>query len=78
MDYSASQGGVMDTWRPDDWKNPYPITDNAWLKIIGWGDVGAVYEAGANAMLSALRERARLLVDGSEWVNIPSKENCTR
>ena len=65
----------MDSWRPDDWKNPYPTTDNAWLKLIGWGDIGAVYEAGATAMLSALRKRARLLVDGSEWVNIPSGES---
>lgn len=38
----------MDEWRPEDWKNPYDNLDfGDWAK--------SLWEAGADAMLAALR-----------------------
>jgi len=39
----------MATWRPEGWKNPY-------MGKVG-GDLGNVYQAGADAMLEAIISR---------------------
>ncbi len=72
------------SYRPEGFKNPYPTTSNKWLRLLGWGDIGAVYEDAADAMLAALRKTAAPrdqydytinpeFYDGS-WVFIPDEE----
>ena len=45
----------MSEWRPGDWKNPYSDVEFA-----DWAE--SLWEAGADAMLTALRERAFIIL----------------
>ncbi len=51
----------MAEWRPKGWENPFPTTDKKWLNLLtGYGDWGATFEAGADAMMAALKEGAKI------------------
>lgn len=50
------------SWRPDGWVNPYHITERALGTEVKFNQYPEfeVYEAGADAVLEALKKEARL------------------
>jgi len=68
-------------WRPDDWSNPYSKSD---IENFGLGDTEVynwehpVYEAGADAMLKAVKKAICkvCLREPAAECNYKEKKNC--
>lgn len=59
-----------DKWRPEGWGNPYPMVGVSVPENIPWSLLHNIYEAGANAMLEALRGI------GDYWLGDACDEEC--
>jgi len=53
---------MMEEWRPKNWNNPYQDT--------GFDEELNIYEAGANAMLEALKPLIKKIAPSSKLMDI--------